>query len=369
MKLVYVFLIGLTSIALWGCTNENQTSSIQADPAATALAPLAIGEVVATSCIVPSDNANSRRYGVDDQLIYYSSNPFIFNDRDAFWRYIEMFRGKRKCLIIERRFEGITTQGLYLVRDYEASNQSPMGTAYTFPHLEDVRDSAFKTEILLSPNQNNTTLESLPIGANQYKDGIRTGWWEISERAGILGPQRCEGEYGTSGERQGLWTCWISNGMMVTQGQYLQGKMHGRWTTWRNENNINTQGLYINGIKEGWWIETAPGEYRTQGYYRNDLREGVWVTLNYDGSVLSKGSYIHNLKDGCWDWFLNEKKIQHGCFREGVRIGIWKRWHFNGTQQSQGEFNAHGNPVGDWISWDDNSNVRCTGVRCNYFDY
>lgn len=363
MKLIYIFSTGLASMMLLGCPHGNSFST-QIEASATANAPWAVGEVVATSCMVPSGNADARRYKAEKDVIYYGSNPFIFNDRDAFWRYIQMF--KIRCQVVQRKFKGITTQGNYLVKDYLAATQMPLGAAYIFHRQEDVKQSAFKTE-WLSDSESTKHADSSD-GTKYYKDGMRIGPWETYDSSGIAGPQKCKGEYGvSSGEREGLWTCWIKNGMMVTQGQYLQGKMHGRWTAWRSQETVYTQGLYIDGEKQGWWIETAPGEYRTQGYYQNNLREGVWVTFDYDGGIQTEGSYIHGLKDGCWSWFLAGKKYQQGCFSKGHRIGLWQRWYNNGQLEMQGEYDGQENPIGQWRSWNHDGSSNCAGMQCRYY--
>lgn len=131
-----------------------------------------------------------------------------------------------------------------------------------------------------------------------YEDGTR--WFEAHRALDADGEWR----------RDGLWTCWHSNGELHEQGAYRDGVEHGAWS---------------------WWYP--------------------------DGNRMSTGAFTAGARDGAWRWYYDTGDLAVvGAYRDGTAVGTWTMYHTNGVRQAEGPF-ANGRPNGAWTVWSWNGAV------------
>ncbi len=74
---------------------------------------------------------------------------------------------------------------------------------------------------------------------------------------GVLSPQQpcdaCEGDE-LNGVRQGMWTCYYSDGTPMEEGSYVNGEKEGHWKIYHANGKLATEGDYSAGVESGHWI-------------------------------------------------------------------------------------------------------------------
>ncbi|CAD8090427.1 unnamed protein product [Paramecium sonneborni] len=229
--------------------------------------------------------------------------------------------------------------------------------------------------------------------SGQYKDGNKTGRWDIFfEKEAIGGGTYDEG----SGIKIGNWVevCdKFDNLTQVTQnGQYKNGNKVGKWDILFEEEVIGG-GTYDEGdegIKIGNWIELSDEFWRDsqvlcKGNYKNGnksgrwdiehefeqcgggsydekgegIKLGEWIELsdsfNSGSEVIYKGEYKNGVKVGRWNIKYREKKIGGGSYDEkgqGIKIGNWIEvidgFSFGSEITYDGQY-KNGIKVGTWV--------------------
>ena len=97
------------------------------------------------------------------------------------------------------------------------------------------------------------------------------------------------------GKKNGIYREWNGNGVVTTEGEYLNDKMHGYWKTHDDEEGIYNEGNYDKGIITGIWLERYEnGQIRRQSSYRNGKWEGTFITYDREGNITSMAEYDNN---------------------------------------------------------------------------
>ena len=117
-----------------------------------------------------------------------------------------------------------------------------------------------------------------------------------------------EGEYAFKEKRKGKE---FNNGLLIFEGEYLNGERHGKGKEYYNKGKIRFEGEYINNIKEYYYngqliyegkylngerngkgkVYYEDGKLKFEGEYRSDI---IWNGKGYD----EKGIIIYELKNG-----------------------------------------------------------------------
>lgn len=219
-------------------------------------------------------------------------------------------RDKETNQNVVRIFQGVTTQGLYLVQEFY--NDRPYGQQpYTAPYLimpdkglENVRD---RTDI------------------HDYDKVTITGAYT---RLYPGGGRWSQGSY-VEGLRNGIWRDWFSNGQLAQEIHYQQGKENGTIKTWFYTGQPRTEVSYIEGKEHG----------SCQQWHRN-------------GTLHTAGQYVHGMREGIWvQWYSNGLKNVQSYYQNGQLQGEYLTWHENGQPYFAGHF-EQGTPTGLWHEYD-----------------
>ena len=174
-------------------------------------------------------------------------------------------------------------------RAREAEDELPPGFSIELPDL-----GGHDHDEVTSPLPDAYELEELdgPQVRAEYEDG--TLWFEA---------QRAIGDDG-KWTRDGMWTCWHSNGELHEQGDYRQGVEHGDWS---------------------WWYP--------------------------DGSRMATGRFVNGERNGTWDYYYDSGDLAvRAHYVAGEGTGTWTLYYPGGLRQAEGPF-ANGRPNGEWTVW------------------
>lgn len=222
-------------------------------------------------------------------------------------------RDKETNQSIVRIFQGVTTQGLYLVQEFYHDRLYDQ-QAYTQPYLimpkeglENVRD---RTDI---HDYDGVTI--VGVYTRLYPGG---GLWS-------------RGNY-SQGVQDGLWQDWFSNGQLAQEIHYLHGKKNGVMKTWFYKGQQRSECTYVEGQKHGSWQEWHPnGALHSTGQYVHDKQEGPWPQWYRNGIKSVEAYYKNGLLQGTYlTWHENGKPYLAGTFERGVPIGLWQEWDQQG---------------------------------------
>ena len=77
-----------------------------------------------------------------------------------------------------------------------------------------------------------------------------------------------------------------ANGVIKTQGNYVNSKRDGQWYSWYNTGKPWSETFFDKGIKNGptkTWYEN--GKLRYEGQYSNDGQTGTWKYYDENGNL------------------------------------------------------------------------------------
>jgi antitoxin component YwqK of YwqJK toxin-antitoxin module len=95
--------------------------------------------------------------------------------------------------------------------------------------------------------------------------------------------------------QNGLSTLMYPNGKKKMEGSFANGKRIGNWMAWYENGILWSQGNYIDGKRNGYSALYYPdGKLRAEGAYKNDKRIGQWSFYGEDGSLVKEINYDNN---------------------------------------------------------------------------
>jgi hypothetical protein len=98
----------------------------------------------------------------------------------------------------------------------------------------------------------------------------------------------------------------------------------------------------------------------TKGQFHDGKMQGVWTRYYSTGQVQSVGSWKNDMPDGHWTfWYLNGKKKSEGEMSEGQRVGTWTTWDASGHEKSEVYTSAGGGFFKGQLHWKD---IRVDGM-------
>jgi len=182
-------------------------------------------------------------------------------------------------------------------------------------------------------------------------------------------------------QRQGLWKSWDAQEVLVSEGEYDQGKKIGKWVWYKEGEDKGWQENYENGILDGEFHNLSPyAEIRGKGKYKEGTKTGEWQEYYtaQEGSLerSQSGAYQFGKKEGLWSLYAkNGRRIGEGTFVSDIKEGEWtegtdidfgSRFFGKGTysnNQKNGQWNyvaprqnptikgsfTDGNPSGEWV--------------------
>lgn len=185
----------------------------------------------------------------------------------------EGYPGKENadCGTMERRFLGVTNEGLLLVQDFYTSSGQKASAPF-----------------LMSAPSNE--------GFAEYMEG-RSAEFKAAPFVGMRRLFLCSGEVWMEGSWQdglatGVWSQWSENGQLILQGTFRNGKKDGLWKSWYESGALLFEATYRDGLRDGLWRSWNPdGQLFEEGLYTVGERVGVWRYWNGDGSLREERHY------------------------------------------------------------------------------
>ena len=89
-----------------------------------------------------------------------------------------------------------------------------------------------------------------------------------------------------SGNRDGTWVMYHTNGQLRNKGNWKNNKREGVWFNYFDDGTLDRKGSFTKGINEGTWAYYhRNGQLSYKGNWKNGKQDGAWVSYNEDGTV------------------------------------------------------------------------------------
>jgi uncharacterized protein len=225
----------------------------------------------------------------------------------------------------------------------------------------------------------------------EYKENLRNGPWKFYFEDGQLRGEidyqddfgryieydhagKVTGEGPKMGTRQvGHWRYFGSNGVLISEGDFTEGKKHGVWVEYFSSGKVSARGNYQHDEPSGTWeyyfesgAVSAKGEYlggQKNGYWRTFTDTGILMSeVNYkmgsgeyaeyhkSGKIKVKGSIVNDKKEGLWEFYYEGGQLEGKCdFKQGK--GVFFGYYPNGTLQTKGTIDGN-RKTGTWEIYD-----------------
>ena len=141
-------------------------------------------------------------------------------------------------------------------------------------------------------------------------------------------------------EKSGLWKSWDSQGVIVSEGEYSEGKKFDTWIWYEDGKDTGWKESYTSGLLNGAFYNLSPhSSNRGKGTYSEGVKTGDWKEyfILKEGSLALKqtGSYQFGKKVGIWAHYKKEdnsiiesnitksRKIASGPYEQDIKTGEW----------------------------------------------
>lgn len=142
----------------------------------------------------------------------------------------------------------------------------------------------------------------------------------------------------TNGELNGQLKKYHTNGQLMTNAVYVNGKIEGNYTVYyadsivkRPYGDIEYTCSYKNGNRNGvarWYYEN--GVLEEEAEYSKGIREGILRKYYQDGKLSSMYNYRNGEKDGIFQSYDVDGSYEKGSYEEG-EISLRERYRADGT--------------------------------------
>ena len=251
---------------------------------------------------------------------------------------------------------GVYKRGLKDGEWFEVDIQK--GTQKKAKYIKGIPDGEQVTYLFPGPREKNKRLEYI-----KYEDGKIVGTWttwskdsegRLITRGEITfedGAGRWKerdpntraliraGNY-ENWEKSGLWKSWDSQGVIVSEGEYSEGKKFDTWIWYEDGKDTGWKESYISGLLNGAFYNLSPhSPNRGKGTYNDGIKTGDWKEyfILKEGSLALKqsGSYQFGKKEGIWAHYKKEdnsiiesnitksRKIASGPYEQDIKTGEW----------------------------------------------
>ncbi len=162
----------------------------------------------------------------------------------------------------------------------------------------------------------------------QYTDDFKSGYWEYFHPNGTL---EQKGSFDEKGQYSGVWQWYDESSRLIRTENFRNGVNDGELTEYDSQGNLILQGYFINGKEEGKWIFNTGGMH-TEGEYSEGLRNGTWKTFYNNGKAAFEGRFIDDNPHGKYtSWYDNGRMREEGEYQMGLKKGEWKKFDDEGV--------------------------------------
>ena len=226
------------------------------------------------------------------------------------------------------------------------------GTRKKANYIKGTPDGEQITYVFPGPMDNNKRLEYI-----KYENGNPIGTWTKWSRD-AENRLRKTGEI-VFEEGAGRWREWDPNTLVVVRaGDYQNWKRNGLWKSWDAQEVIVSEGEYKEGKKVDKWIWYKDGEDKgwEENYIEGTL-EGKFFNLSPFSDIRGKGSFKEGVKTGDWEEYYTSaegslEKKQSGTYQFGKKTGLWSLYAKNGRRVAEGTY-INDQKEGEWTEGQD----------------
>ena len=124
-------------------------------------------------------------------------------------------------------------------------------------------------------------------------------------------------------------------------------------------------GLYVNQVKDSLWLMyNSDGVLVSEEYYTEGKGNGLWKLYNYVGAIMKETPYVHGKINGEQIEYFEEGTLQRKMtFNEDVLDGILEEYYPENKIRVTGVF-KDGMQIGEWTYYDLDGSV----LYIEYFD-
>ena len=180
-----------------------------------------------------------------------------------------------------------------------------------------------------------------------------------------------------NGLRQGLWKKQQSNGRLLYEGNFHDGKPVGEWKRYHEGGQIKAiiqyqensdsafsqlfdvwgkkmaEGFYVNEKKEGIWKMYANNTKVAEEKYENGLRNGESLKFYDTGEILEKAGWINGKQEGNYILlYKNGQPFMQCKFSNNLRNGPCLSYYSNGKLEMEAEY-KNNLRHGEWKFYDE----------------
>lgn len=107
-------------------------------------------------------------------------------------------------------------------------------------------------------------------------------------------------------KRVGNWKYFYPDGSIMSEENYVDGKLHGEQLVYYPDGKITEFSEYKNGLLDG-----VSSKYSSKGIlieeitYKNNLPNGLAKYFELNGDLKETGVYINGKRDGKWEYYLD----------------------------------------------------------------
>lgn len=160
---------------------------------------------------------------------------------------------------------------------------------------------------VISLDQNDISIDFFRLADFYFRPGRFAGAIKIWH---LDGTPKLEGNYDSTGKKQGVWTRWDKDGQKIYEITYLDGLQDGKSILWGEE-----------------------GSKLKESYLLKGKRHGIEKTWCPNGTLSSETQWVDGGMEGLATyWYCNGQKQSEGQMSENYKAGIWKEWNKDGVQ-------------------------------------
>lgn len=211
------------------------------------------------------------------------------------------------------------------------------------------------------------------------------GNWEFYYPGGNI---RSKGKYTETGEQDGTWNFFYTDGSRKAVENYVNGKLEGESIYYHENGNISSRTNYHNDLEEGESVTFyLSGADRTKEKYKNGKLEGekriyytngtIHYIENYvadsisgkamsyheNGQLETASNYVNGKIDGPIKGYHENGQLSYeGQYTNDEISGTWKRYHENGQLKVIEKY-VDGHMEGEYIEFHDNGKKYIQGIN------
>ncbi len=202
----------------------------------------------------------------------------------------------------------------------------------------------------------------------------------LSYREGNLRSAEKVNRYDNSGKKRGPWIEYHNNGVLASEGFYMNDRKHGIFKTYDRKGDLISLEKFKEGSLEVGSEESVildlrntyyeDGRLKSTGGYVDGLKEGTHRLYGRDGGIVGGELYSKGQKvgegiidqngdyQGLWKLYYSTGELQaEGEFENTKRINDWTYYHRNGKIEHKAKF-VNGLPHGKWTWYYETGQLR-----------